>query len=148
MEQSYHTEQSLGDYLHQNRSTVVSLHDPRFEPLNTSVATTDSSSTGNTPSSTSVPSLATNFSSESEGSPFLACPAPNPYTPHPRSVIDPNWSYLDSSKTLETPLLRLEEPPATVVAASNSASHGNQATPIFDQENMRSDISKSSRLCR
>jgi len=147
MDQSYHSEQSLGDYLHQNRSTVFSLDEPRFEPLNTTVATADSSSTGNTPSSTSVPSLATNFSSESEGSPFLACPAPKAYTPHPLSVIDQNWSYLDSSKTLETPILRLEEPPATVVAAQDSASQVNQATPIFDQENMRLDGSKSSRLC-
>jgi hypothetical protein len=141
-------EHSLGDYLHQNRSTVVSVNEHRFEPLNTTVATADSSSTGNTPSSTSVPSLATNFSSESEGSPFLACPAPKPYTAHPLSVIDQNWSYLDSSKTLETPILRLEEAPATVVAAPDSASQVNQATPIFDQENMRSDTSKLSRLCR
>jgi hypothetical protein len=137
MEQLYHMQQSLGDYLHQNRSTAISLNEPRFEPLNTTVATAESSSTGNTPSSTSVPSLATNFSSESEGSPFLACPAPKPYTPHPLSVIDQNWSYLDSSKTLETPVLRLEEPPATVVAAPDSASQVNQATPIFHQESMR-----------
>jgi hypothetical protein len=137
MDKSYHTQQSLGDYLHQNRSTAVSLNEARFEPLNTTVATAESSSTGNTPSSTSVPSLATNFSSESEGSPFLACPAPKAYTPHPLSVIDQNWSYLDSSETLETPVLRLEEPPATVAAAPDSASQEAQATRIFDQENMR-----------
>jgi len=148
MDQSYRMEQSLGDYLHQNRSTAISLHDPRFEPLNTTVPTADSSSTGNTPSSTSVPSLATNFSSESEGSPFLACPAPKTYTPHPLSVIDQNWSYLNSSKTIETPVLRLEEPPANTVATSDSTPRVNQATPIFDQENMRSESSMSSRVYR
>jgi hypothetical protein len=137
MDQSYHMDQSLGDYLHQNRSTVVSLNEPRFEPLNNTEATAESSSTGNTPSSTSVPSLATNFSSESEGSPFLACPAPKPFTPHPLSVIDQNWSYLDSSKRLETPVLLLEAPRETIVAASASATQVNQTTPIFNQEDMR-----------
>jgi hypothetical protein len=130
-------EQSLGDYLHQNRSTLISLNEPRFEPLNTTEATAESSSTGNTPSSTSVPSLATNFSSESEGSPFLACPAPKSFTSHPLSVIDQNWTYLDSSKTLETPVLRLDQPPETAVAASDSATQVNQTTPIFNQEDMR-----------
>ncbi len=140
MDHSYHMEQSLGDYLHQIRSASVTEKEPRLEVLNTAETSVDSGSTSNTPSSTSVPSLSTNFSSDSEGSPFITCLAPKPYTPHPLSaqaVLDQNWSYLESSEPSETLVVRVEGPRDNVIVTPEPTTQLNTTTPAFNQQEMR-----------
>lgn len=112
MDQPYHMDQSLGEYLHQNRSTSASfVTETRFENQSTTETKIDATSQVNTPSSATVPSLSTTVSSESDGSPFVAS-VPTHYITQPRSdqaVGDQNWTYFHSSRVVKSPVPFIEE---------------------------------------
>ena len=135
MDQPYHMEKSVGDYLHQNRSKALSLTEPRLDTQSITEATIESTSTGHTPSSTSFPSASTNFTSESEGSPYLVGP-PKHFTQHPHSaqnVVDQNWSYLGSSRLVESPI----PIPKEIQPRASASENPTQATLNFSRGEMR-----------
>jgi hypothetical protein len=112
MDQPRHMDQSLGEYLHQNRSTSASfVTESRFENQGIAETKIDAASRVNTPSSTSIPSLSNTVNSESEGSPFVS--GPTHYITQSRSgqaVSDQNWTYLHSSRVVDSPVPFIEEP--------------------------------------
>jgi hypothetical protein len=141
-------EHSLGDLLQSSRIKVEATAESRFDGLNIIITNdvdsnidsivdpnVDTASTGNTPSSTSVPSL-TNLSSESGGSPaFRTSSAPKSTTTYQvpsQGGLSQNWSYLDPSETTENCLLNLGDHQESALTV----------TPHFTTEDMRSVLPK------
>jgi hypothetical protein len=138
-------EHSLGDLLQSSRLKVEAAAESRFDGLNIIITNdvdpnidstvernVDTASTGNTPSSTSVPSLSTNLSSESGGSPaFRTSSAPKSLTPYQvpsQGGLSQSWPFLDPSETTENCLLNLGDHQESALTV----------TPHFTTEDMRS----------
>jgi hypothetical protein len=134
-------EHSLGDLLQSSRLKAEASDGLNINTPNNTVdqkvdPNVDTTSTGNTPSSTSVPSLSTNLSSESGGSPaFRTCSVPNSFAPYQapsQGALSQNWSYLEPSDATESCLLNLGDHQESILTV----------TPHFTTEDMRSVLSE------